>query len=266
MEEKKLVYHLASIVRLYLMELQDIHYFQEEVRKFFTETYSGDIEGDASWSKLFNDLDKRLLGEKNNQLFKMIIVSCMSILEAFNKDFFITLYTLRPENLKREEMVDFNFRELIEFSSMEAIYKELARRKVGQFGRKSIDKLVEELNKKHKLNLIKNFKKWSALREKYYRRNIIIHNRGRVSKDYIEKIKGYNDTDIGKELDLSFDYVEDCISNVWEYIVFIFEKIGNKNKLEIDYKEVYNFDMPLSFLFGMDPRSPEWRNFLKEME
>jgi len=266
MEEKKLAYRLASIVRIYLMELQDIHYFQEEVRKFFTETHSGDEEGDDSWNKLFSDLDKRLLGEKNNQLFKMIIVSCISIFEAFNKDFFKILYTLRPENLKREEKVDFNFRELIEFRSMEALYEELARRKVDQFGRKSIDKLAEELDKTHKFNLTKNFKVWKELREKYYRRNIIVHNRGRVSKDFIEKIKGYNNTDLGKELDLSFDYVEECISNVWEYIVFIFEKIGNKNKLEIDYKEVYNFDMPLSFLFGMDPRSPEWRDFLKKME
>jgi len=88
MENKKLIYHLSSIVRLYLTELEDIHYFQEEVQKFFTETYSGDMEGDDSWSKLFNDLDAHLLGEKNNQLFKMIIVSCISIFEAFNKDFF----------------------------------------------------------------------------------------------------------------------------------------------------------------------------------
>ncbi len=266
MENKRLIYHLASIVRLYLTELEDIHYFHEEVQKFFSKTYSKEIEEDNPWSKFFKDLDKRLLGAKNNQLFKMIIVSCISIFEAFNKDFFKILYTLRPENLKREEKVDFNYIELIEFRSMEALYEELARRKVDKFGRRSIDKLAEELDKKHKFKLIKNFEKWKALREKYYRRNIIIHNRGRVSKDYIEKIKGYNDTDVGNELDLSFDYVEECISNVWEYIVFIFEKIGNKNKLEIDYKEVYNFNMPLSFLYGMDPRSPEWRDFLKEME
>lgn len=266
MEEKKLVYHLASIVRLYLTELQDIHYFQEEVQNFFTETYSKEFEKDHPWYEFIKDLDKRLLGEKNNQLFKMIIVSCISIFEAFNKDFFKTLYTLRPENLKREEKVDFNYKELIEFRSIEALYEELARRKVDQFGRKSIDELAEELEKKHKFDLTKNFKKWKALREKYYRRNIIVHNKGEISKDFVEKIKDYNDTDIGKELDLSIDYVEDCISNVWVYIEFIFEKIGNKNKLEINYKEVYDLDAPISFLWGMDPRSSEWQNYMKEME
>jgi len=230
MGKKKLTYHLTSIVHLYLTELQEIHYFQEEVQKFFTKIYSKEIEGDDAWSEFFKDLDKRLLGEKNNQLFKMIIVSCISILEAFNKDFFKTLYTLRPDNLKRKENVDFSYKEIIEFHSMEALYEELARRKVDQFGRESIDKLVEKLDKKHKFNLNKNFKKWKALRENYYRRNIIVHNKCRVSKDFIEKIKEYEDSDIGKELDISFDYVEDCISNVWEYIVFIFEKIGNKNR------------------------------------
>lgn len=266
MEEKKLTYHLASIVRLYLAELHDIYYFLEEVQNFFTKTYSEEIEGDSSWLEFFKDLDKRLLGKKNNQLFKMIIVSCLSIFEAFNKDFFETLYTLKPENLKRKNKVDLTYEELIEFSSMEAIYEELARRKVDQFGRKSIDKLAEELDKKHKFNLTKNFRMWKVLREKYYRRNIVVHNRGRVSKEFIEKIKAYNDTDIGKELDLPYDYVEECISNVWEYILFIFEKIGKKYNLEINYKEVFDLDTPVSFLFGMDPRSPEWRIFLKEVE
>lgn len=266
MEDKKLTYHLAAIVRLYLTELQDIYFFQEEVHKFITETYSKELNKNHPWNEMFKKINKQFLGEKNNQLFKMIIVSCLSIFEAFNKDFFKTLYTLRPENLKREEKVDFNYKELIEFRSMEALYEELARQKVDQFGRKSIDELAEELKKKHKFDLIKNFKKWKALREKYYRRNIIVHNKGRVSKDFIEKIKDYNDNDIGKELDLSFDYVEDCISNVWVYIEFIFEKIGSKNKLEINYEEVYDLDAPFSFLIGIDPRRTKWQNFEKEME
>ncbi len=266
MEDKKLTYHLALIVRLFLLELQDIYSFQEEVHKFFTETYSKELDKDHPWYEMFKNMHKRFLGERNNQLFKMIIVSCLSIFEAFNKDFFKTLYTLRPENLKREEKIDFNYEELIEFRSMEALYEELAKRKVNQFGRKSIDELGKELEKKHKFDLTKDFEKWEALREKYYRRNIIVHNKGKISKDFIEKIKDYNDNEIGKELELSFDYVEDCISNVWDYIVFIFEKIGNKNGLEINYKEVYDLDVPFPLIFGMDPRSSEWQNFEKEME
>ena len=65
---------------------------------------------------------------------------------------------------------------------------------------------------------------------------------------------------------ISFDYVEDCISNVWVYIEFIFEKIGDKNKLEINYKEVFDLDSSFPFLFGMGPRSFKWQNFEKEME
>ena len=266
MENKKLTYHLVSIVRLYLYELQEIYYYQEDTHKFFTKTYSINLDKDGPWYEIFKDMDKRSLAKRDDQLFKMIIVSCLSIFEAFNKDFFKILYSLRPENLKRKANVDLNYEELIEFSSMGALFEELAMRKVNQRGRLNIDELAKELEKKHKFDSTKDFKKWNPLRENYYRRNIIVHNRGKMSKDYIEKFEEYKIKDIGKELDLTFDYVEDCISNVWEYIKFILKKIGDKNKLKINYQKIDDFDLPLSFLFGMDPRSPEWDSFIKEME
>ncbi|KKK94129.1 hypothetical protein LCGC14_2685950 [marine sediment metagenome] len=266
MENKKLTYHLVSIVRLYLYELQEIYYYQEDTHKFFTKTYSINLDKDGPWYEIFKDMDKRSLAKRDDQLFKMIIVSCLSIFEAFNKDFFKILYSLRPENLKRKAKVDLNFEELIEFSSMEVLFEELAMREVDQFGRLSIDQIAKELEKKHKINLTKDFKKWKPLRENYYRRNIIVHNRGKMSKDYIEKFEDNQVNNIGKELDLSFDYVEGCISNVWDYIKFILKKLGVKYKLKIDYQKIDDFDLPLSFLFGMDPRSPEWDSFKKEIE
>ncbi len=267
MENKKLTYHLASIVRLYLYELQEIYYYQEDTHKFLSEIYSTNLDKEGPWMEIFKDVDKKTLAKRDDQLFKMIIVSCLSIFEAFNKDFFKILYSLRPENLKRKDKVDLNYEELIDFSSMGALFEELAMREVDQFGRSSIDKLVKELKKKHKFDLTKDFKKWNPLKENYYRRNIIVHNKGIISKDYIEKFEEYQIKDIGKELDLSFDYVEDCISNVWDYIMFILKKIGDKNKLEIDYQNIDDLNLPLSlFLFGIDPRSPEWDSFKKEIE
>jgi len=187
MERKKLAFHLASNVRLYLEELQEIYSFQKEVYKFFTKTYSNHLDKDHLSFKIFKEIDKHFLGERNNQLFKMIIVSCLSIFEAFNKDFFRDLYTFKPEYLKRKKKVNLSYEELIEFNSMETLYEGLARRKVDKYGRMSIEEFAEELEKKYKFDLTKDFTKWKALKENYYRRNIIVHNKGDISKDYTKK-------------------------------------------------------------------------------
>lgn len=137
-----------------------IYSLQEAVNVFSTESYSKPLNEDHPWNEMFKKINKQFLGVRNNQLSKMIIISCISIFEAFNKDFFKFLYTLRPKNLKRKDQVNLTYEELIEFSSMEAIYETLMMQKVSRFGRISIDELSEELDKKHKLNLTKDFTKW----------------------------------------------------------------------------------------------------------
>jgi hypothetical protein len=63
---------------------------------------------------------------------------------------------------------------------------------------------------------------WEQLREIFYRRNIVVHNDGKINKEYTMKMKGGNEDEF-----LSSDkvYVNKSILVFTEYGQFIFDKM-----------------------------------------
>ena len=213
MEDQKLAYHLAMTTYLYLSEIRDLFDFQEHIYTFFTEKYSiSKKDKNFPWDKYILDLNKRLLGDNNNQLFKSTIVFCFSIFEAFNKDFFKWLYILRPEHMKTKNKVDRSYEELLNFNTREEMIEDFAIKKVDKFGRKGIEYLANELNAIHNFEIAKDFERWDSLREKYYARNLIVHNQGLISKDFIKKFPKFNEINI-KTRSSTVEFTIEAIDN-----------------------------------------------------
>jgi len=58
----------------------------------------------------------------------------------------------------------------------------------GDFEYRGMDDLNKKLIQKFKISLNDEFEEWKGLRETYKRRNMIVHNRGLISRTYIKEM------------------------------------------------------------------------------
>ncbi|MBA7678419.1 hypothetical protein ES703_86694 [subsurface metagenome] len=199
-------------------------------------------------SRYFDKFLKKVARKESSRLFKMVHIYLIVLFEAFNKDFFTTLLSTKPNCMKTASK-KLNYEEIIGFESIEELHEFLALQITDQFGRQNIDQFAKFVNTKFKLDVTSKFKDWNKLREKYYCRNLVVHNKSRVSNDYIKLINGFGPNDIDKELKIDYPYISDCINHIWKYIELIFEEIAIKFKLKITPKNVFDLDFPEPLLF-----------------
>ncbi len=65
---------------------------------------------------------------------------------------------------------------------------------------------------------------WNELIENYYRRNAFVHNRGKIGKEYIKKVKNCSPKERGKKLKMNLKYMKECISNILSFFHYILEQ------------------------------------------
>ncbi|MFX1344264.1 MAG: hypothetical protein ACFFBC_14425 [Promethearchaeota archaeon] len=233
---------LSVIVRNYLYEISDTYEFTESIVKFIIEKYQEDED-----SEFWGDYEP-IIQEDTSRLFKMVLMSLFGLFEAFNKDFFTSLLSVKSECMKTKDK-KLNYEEILSHNSFEELHHFIALQETDMFGRNDIDYLAKFLKKKFKIEIISEFKDWEKLRESYYRRNVVVHNRSKVSNDYINKINNYGPTDLNKELKVTYEYIEQCHDYIWNYIEWIFKEIIQKFKLEVKLKDVLDLDYPEEELF-----------------
>lgn len=171
-----------------------------------------------------------LFPERIKNLLKMTIVYFFSLFEAFLKDFLVELFVIKPEIMKSKAKTLDN-EKITEFNSIKELHYYLASQIVNDLGYKNIDEINQFLEKKFKINLGTDFPLWDSFRENYYRRNIIVHNSGRISEIYIEKMN-LDQSKIGKELPIEFDYIKNCYHSIHKLISFIKDEIIQKIRLD----------------------------------
>lgn len=177
------------------------------------------------------------LGKLNLQrraFYDMVHINLITYFEAFNKDFFLKVYLSKPKLLlkknkaikkgEKDKMLD--YREILNLSTYEEIVFHMAYEQVESYGHLNIDKLNDELVNKFDLDLSKNFDAWEELRENYYRRNVVVHNKSQVSKIYADKMGCPEE--IGHGLRNNPKYIRGIRSNLDKYIDFIYDTITTK--------------------------------------
>lgn len=162
-------------------------------------------------------------------ILKMGIIYFFSLFEAFNREYFKLLFEFKPEIMKSKKKIEYEF--LLGFDNYQDLLKSLALREVKDLLRLGIDDLVDEIYKKLKIDIKGDLKRWENLRENYYRRNIIVHNDCKISKDYISKMC-LGKQQLGEELKCDIDYVWNCHNNIQDYIAYIDDSVRKKFKLK----------------------------------
>lgn len=157
---------------------------------------------------------------------KMSLIYLFSLFEAFNKDFFQTLFKYKPELMKSKKK-QINYDTILKFSDINELHEYITQKEVNQYGYFDIDAIAQILMDKFKINLKEELKYWEQLRENYYRRNLIVHNDGKISSVYLKKFE-LSDKDLNKELKCDDTYLEECCRNIQNYIDFIYSSIKKK--------------------------------------
>jgi len=165
--------------------------------------------------------------QKYQQLvLKMSLIYLIALMEAFNKDFFLELLSQEPKIMISNKEIKYS--EILSHNSIEDLHKVMAKKIINDISHLNIDELAEVfMEKRFNIDLEKEYKRWETLREKYYRRNILVHKGGKVDKIYIEKMK-VDEFLLDKELDIDLKYIKNAFKDVHRYISFIEDTICKK--------------------------------------
>jgi hypothetical protein len=166
-----------------------------------------------------------LLQMQSLLLSEMTLAYLVSYQEAFIKDYIFEILIDKKEMLRSSATL--TYKQIVSFSSLEALIREMARREVDSLGYGSIDDVADYFNKRLSVSLRK-YKKWHQLREINYRRNIVIHNRGRTNHIYCEKT-GFAECD--KQLNTNYAYVSSAAAVTIDFVNYLNDEIVKHFKL-----------------------------------
>jgi hypothetical protein len=132
------------------------------------------------------------------------------------------IYSRKPElykGIKREIALT----ELLSFQDLDEVKKDMLEKEIDSFRRESYIEQFSELERKFEIKTLRAFPEWTKFVEYSQRRNVMTHNDGRVSQQYLsvcerEGVKFSEKPKIGDELQLTNDYMREAI--------FVISKVG----------------------------------------
>lgn len=117
-------------------------------------------------------------------LMKSLFIGIFSEYDVFIGDLLKAIYEKKPDlfkNIKREITLS----ELLEFSSVEAVKQDILDKEIDSFRRNSYAEQFCELESKFDIKTLRGFSDWSNFVELGQRRNLLTHNGGICSDQYI---------------------------------------------------------------------------------
>jgi hypothetical protein len=202
----------------------------DDVKKF-TEHLGVVVKEKEKSKKQFFHISKKasdwlsnvMMPMRHGQMFaEMALVYAVAQTEAFMKDVIVELLSANSEMLRSNKSI--TYEEAASYRTIKNLHRGLAEREVGALSYEGIDGIGDYFSTKMKINL-SDFEEWHSLREYFYRRNAIIHNKSIADNKYVAKTK------TGKLGDKLFTNVEDVLkaSDVMNrFMSFSFDKIQNK--------------------------------------
>lgn len=189
----------------------------QAVRASFTWKSTTAIQVVTSvFEKLFSPQYRMFLAE-------MALAYLVALQEAFVKDYLQELFASRSRLLKSGKQV--TFEEVCSHRSMRTLLQYLAEKEVETVSYKNIDKLAKYVETRFNLSLACSFPSWEELREASYRRNVIVHNHGKVSQIYVNKVGRGK---VGEKMHTDAEYVVKTASFIRNFIEFFDESLARK--------------------------------------
>jgi hypothetical protein len=119
-----------------------------------------------------------------------------------------TVFTRKPEELKAKDK-KISYEEIFNASNLEELWKKIIEREIKQMSMQGLKGINEDLKHFLCIDLSENKDNWKAIKECFQRRNILVHNNGRVNATYMEET-GYSP--IEKYLTVDERYLSNSIT------------------------------------------------------
>lgn len=157
-------------------------------------------------------------------LAEMVLSYLVSHLESFIKDYLLEVLLSNPNMLKTNATL--TYAEALSHTSIKQLRRSLAKKEVDALGYGSIDDVSTYFQKRLNIDLGR-YGAWDALREAIYRRNIVVHNQGRVNDVYKRKVGRAGGSTI---IHTDLAYVDSVATTILEFIAFVHKEIEAKFK------------------------------------
>jgi len=155
-------------------------------------------------------------------LYDMTLTHAIAILEAFLHDFLAAIFTQRSKTLKSEHTA--SYKEILSFPSMRALTDYLADTRVEKILSEDIDKVAGKLQELFSIDIAR-FHDFNVIREAFYRRHVVVHNKGITDKKYCEKIPN---SQVDVKLSTNYKYLATLFAAIAQFIDYLDEHFSRK--------------------------------------
>ena len=173
----------------------------------------------------------RTIGEKT-------IVNCLQIFEEYFSSILKTLISIKPEAYFYDKTIKYS--SLIN-KNIEELTSELINQEADKL-MYAVSETIEKANQVHKLKLEKHQDVWNAYMELDLRRNIIVHNEGKVNQQYLEGLpEKYEKSKEGTRLICDDVYVIKSIESLIKFAYLLYYLISDGED-ELSFLDSIAFD------------------------
>jgi len=159
-----------------------------------------------------------------------MFLSIFSELDAFTEKYLTALFELKPDAIIANQK-PFAASEIFDCDSIEDFKKKVIQKEIDALKRGSYIEQVSFLEKTFNIETLRKFSNWGKYVEITQRRNIVVHNDGIISEQYV-KICGNNnakcDTRVGQKPKLSYNYLMEAISIIEEVSIKLTQTLWRK--------------------------------------
>lgn len=241
----------------------------EEIDTLLKESFDGEIEvetnsdGESDSPKSFllkinsdkkSDINYAIKEIEKSEglktrLYRSSLLSLLSTVEWFYSQILHYYYDQHPESAGISGKT-LTLDELKSFENVKEAEKFLIEDKIEKILRKSFSDWMDILKAELSLNMgyLDNFK--SELIEIYLRRNLIVHNGGRVNSTYLSKVDNQFSKDITleKQLNVTIDYLENAIDKLHLTFTLIACELWKKKEPENEVRGLLLMKMGYKYL------------------
>ncbi|WP_298032636.1 hypothetical protein [uncultured Dysosmobacter sp.] len=226
---KKLLQYIESVVKVEEIETSNRHYYSVAINRVRVDPEKNELNIEKA--AIEYEKARQMLDIHNNNA----LISLLIRFESFLTDYFEWLVKKYPNKYLNEKSIRYS--ELIKFD-FENLKKELSLEAANSIMSQPLDEWLRVI-KSHKFDLSTLSKYLEQFVEIYYRRNVIVHNKGKVNRQYLAGIKkDEEEHPLGEKLLTNRQYVLDAfnVSMVIVYGLLYASLKGNKDD-EPEYLE-----------------------------
>lgn len=181
---------------------------------------------DCITNPIFAELKMTEIIEEPRMMYESVLILLLIKFERMISQLFDSLITEFPDKYTNNRQVALT--EVLSCTSFEEVRRKNADHIIDEYMRKSLKDWYGSFTSEFKLKFDYD-DVYSDFREIYYRRNIVVHNHGRVNKQYLDGVeKKDGDIEIGSFLKVDNKYLVDAIDTTRKMVVktfFAFLKI-----------------------------------------